>query len=161
MNVRELKAFELKSLLALYRHLDLADDPASDLDTIEAIWQELRVSPYHKYFGAFFDGQLVSCCALTLTPNLTGGCRPYGLIENVVTHSAHRRQGFAKAVLEKALDFSWSHRCNKVMLMTDRYDDATLRFCKSAGFEPGERHAFIAVPSDQSALPTLQVLLHQ
>lgn len=46
MNVRELKASELKSLLALYRHLHPLDDPAPDLDTVEAIWQELRVSPY-------------------------------------------------------------------------------------------------------------------
>ena len=145
MNVRELNASELKSLLALYRHLHPVDDPAADLDTIEAIWQELRVSPYHKYFGAYVEGQLVSCCALTLSPNLTRGYRPYGLIENVLTHMDYRRQGFAKAVIEKALEFSWASNCYKVMLVSNQHDEAALRLYESAGFDKNEMQAFVAV----------------
>ena len=154
MNVRELKAAELKSLLALYEHLYPVAGAAPDLDTIEAIWQELRVSPYHKYFGAFVDGYLVSSCALTLTPNLTRGCRPYGVIENVVTHSRYRRQGFAKAVMEKALDFSWRQNCDKVMLVSSRNDEEALRFCESSGFDLHEMHTFVAVHPSQAALPS-------
>lgn len=63
------------------------------------------------------DGGLVASCTLTLTPNLTRGCRPYGVIENVVTDVGFRKRGFAKAVLEKALAFCWSSNCYKVMLM--------------------------------------------
>lgn len=48
------------------------------------------------------DGGLVASCTLTLTPNLTRGCRPYGVIENVVTDVGFRKRGFAKAVLEKS-----------------------------------------------------------
>jgi len=32
-------------------------------------------------------------------PNLTRACRPYGVIENVVTHSSHRGQGWGHALL--------------------------------------------------------------
>ena len=154
MNVRELKASELKSLLALYQHLHPVEDPAPDLDTIEAIWQELRVSPYHKYFGAYIEGQLVSCCALTLSPNLAHGSRPYGLIENVVTHAAHRNQGFAKAVIEKALDFSWSSDCYKVMIMSSLSDEAALRLCNSAGFASKEMQAFVVMHPSEVAMPS-------
>lgn len=153
MNVRELKAPELKSLLALYQHLQPADDAASDSETVEAVWQELRVSPYHKYFGAYVDGQLVSCCALTLSPSLIHGCRPYGLIENVVTHTANRGQGLAKAVIDKALDFSWLSNCYKVVLVASRSDEASLHLFESAGFGKGEMETFVAGHPNQPAVP--------
>lgn len=148
MNVREITASELKNLLELYQYLHTEDDPLPDLDTMESIWQEIRVSPYHKYFGTYVEGRLVSSCALTLTPNLTRGCRPYGVIENVVTDASFRKRGFASAVLKKALDFSWSSNCYKVMLMTGRKDEATFQFYESAGFNRNDRQAFIAMPPD-------------
>ena len=104
MNVREIAASELSNLLELYQHLDAKDDSVPDMDIVETIWQELRVSPYHRYFGAYLDGRLVSSCALTLVPSLRRGYRPYGLIENVVTDPDYRKQGFATAVLKKALE---------------------------------------------------------
>ena len=62
----------------------------------------MRVSTYKNCFGLYMDGGLVASCTLTLTPNLTRGCRPYGVIENVVTDVGFRKRGFAKAVLEKS-----------------------------------------------------------
>ncbi len=150
-NIREIKASELKALLALYEHLYAQDDPLPDAYTIESVWQELRVSPYHKYFGLYMDARLVSSCTLTLTPNLTRGCRPYGVIENVVTDTGFRKRGFAKAVLEKALAYSWSSNCYKVMLMTGRTDEATFRLYESVGFNRHTKQAFVCTPAGVSA----------
>ena len=150
-NIREIKASELKALLALYEHLHAQDDPLPDAYTIESVWQELRVSPYHKYFGLYMDARLVSSCTLTLTPNLTRGCRPYGVIENVVTDAGFRKRGFAKAVLEKALAYSWSSNCYKVMLMTGRTDEATFRLYESVGFNRHAKQAFVCTPEGVSA----------
>lgn len=146
MNVREIAASELSSLLELYQHLHAKDDPLPDKDTVEAIWQELRVSPYHKYFGAFHEGRLISSCALALTPTLAAGCRPYGVIENVVTQASHRNRGFASAVLKKALDYSWSNNCYQVMLMSGGKEKAVFRLYASAGFNRYEKQVFIARP---------------
>jgi GNAT superfamily N-acetyltransferase len=92
------------------------------------------------------SGSLVSSCTLTVIPNLTRACRPYGVIENVVTHAQYRGQGWGKALLTHALGEAWRQNCYKVMLLTGRKDEATLRFYEQAGFDRHDKQAFVAKP---------------
>ncbi|WP_243759465.1 GNAT family N-acetyltransferase [Achromobacter insolitus] len=147
MLIRELGQPDLKELLVLYAHLHEVDEPTPPLAIVESVWSELLSSPRFRYFGAILDGQLVASCNLTIIPNLTRACRPYGLIENVVTHRAYRNRGFGKAVLARAVKVAWEQDCYKVMLMTGRKDEATLRFYQPAGFDPKGKQAFVAKPS--------------
>lgn len=146
MEIRPIARTELSELQALYTHLHADDGLPPDDGTAERIWDELLGSGRYRYVGAYVDGQLVSSCTITVIPNLTRGGRPYGLIENVVTHADHRGRGYARAVLQDALAFAWAQGCYKVMLMTGRKDEATLRFYESAGFDRHGKQAFIARP---------------
>lgn len=146
MEIRPVARSELAQLLALYAHLHADDEPPPDGDALAMIWDELQDSQRYLYLGAYVGGQLVSSCTITVIPNLTRGGRPYGLVENVVTHADHRGHGYAKAVLHDALSFAWAQGCYKVMLMTGRKDEATLRFYESAGFDRQGKQAFIARP---------------
>lgn len=146
MEIRQIEASELNALLALYHHLHSGDDPLPETQVVQTVWQELLANPRYRYFGAFAGGQLVASCNLTVIPNLTRGCRPYGVIENVVTHAEHRNRGHGHAVLRHALAQAWSAGCYKVMLLTGRKDPATLQFYASAGFDPHGKQAFIAKP---------------
>jgi GNAT superfamily N-acetyltransferase len=145
--VRELQSLELQALLLLYAHLHESDDPMPPAADVEAVWAEALANPRIKYIGGFSGDSLVSSCTLTVIPNLTRGCRPYGVIENVVTHAAYRRQGWGKAVLAHALDEAWHQRCYKVMLLTGRKDAATLGFYEQAGFDSRGKQAFLAKPA--------------
>jgi len=89
-------------------------------------------------------GLLVSTCTLITVPNLTRGVRSYGLIENVVTLSGHRRTGLGRAVLTAALDLAWKANCYKVMLATGSRREETFRFYEGAGFERGGKTFFQA-----------------
>lgn len=100
-----------------------------------------------RYYGGYVGGALICSCILAIIPNLTRGCQSYGVIENVVTHRQHRRQGFGKAIMRRALDEAWSAGCYKVMLLTERKDEATFRFYESVGFNRHEKQAFIAEPA--------------
>ena len=144
MSLRQLRSGDLTDLLRLYEHLHSADTPTPAQDVVQSVWQELMSNPSYRYYGAFLDERLVSSCTLTIIPNLTRSCRPYGVIENVVTHADHRRNGFATALLEHALAEAWSVQCYKVMLLTGRKDEATLRFYEAVGFDRNEKQAFIA-----------------
>lgn len=146
MEIRKLIATDLPALLDLYEHLHETDDPRPAQLVVDAFWQEILASHHFHYVGGFEGTELVSSCNLTVIPNLTRGCRPYGVIENVVTHAAYRGRGHAKALLAEALDTAWSADCYKLMLMTGRKDEATLKFYESAGFDRHGKQAFIAKP---------------
>jgi GNAT superfamily N-acetyltransferase len=144
MEIREIRNTELASLLELYMQLHESDSPLPAAAIVEATWNEIQRNTNIRYFGAFIDGALVSTCTIAVIPNLTRSCRPYGLIENVVTASNYRKQGLGKLVLHAALDLAWQWDCYKVMLMTSRLDEPTLRFYESAGFSRKDKHAFVA-----------------
>lgn len=151
MEIRAIRNLELGSLLALYSQLHASDDPLPPEPVLAATWHDIQQNANIKYFGVFIDGMLVSTCTIAVIPNLTRACRPYGVIENVVTAKHCRRQGLGKRVLQAALEFAWLRNCYKVMLMTSRLDDSTFRFYESVGFLRDAKQAFIARrPSDDS-----------
>jgi GNAT superfamily N-acetyltransferase len=144
LNVRELHREELQAVLALYEHLHEGDEPPPSPAAAEAAWEESMANPRCRYLGGFEGSELVSSCTITVIPNLTRGCRPYALIENVVTHREHRNKGWGKAVLGQALAFAWQQDCYKVMLLTGRTDEAVFRFYEGAGFSRHGKQAFVA-----------------
>jgi len=146
MMIRKLQENDLNQLLMLYEHLHSNDAALPEISTIKSVWSEILSNPGYHYFGGFLENQLVSSCNLAVIPNLTRACAPYGLIENVVTHSDHRNKGHGKAILAHALNTAWSSGCYKVMLLTGRKDPATFQFYESAGFDGHEKQAFIAKP---------------
>jgi GNAT superfamily N-acetyltransferase len=144
---REIRTDELDALLDLYKHLHAKDDPLPAREQVCKVWEGMLGSSMMKCFVIERDGRLVSSCVLTIIPNLTRGARPYGLIENVVTHAEYRQQGLGTAVLRSALEAAWRAGCYKVMLLTGRKDPGVHRFYQGAGFEGGEKTGYIARPT--------------
>jgi len=144
--IREIKEDELNELLELYSHLHSSDEPLPRINVVKAIWHEIQTNPNLQYFGFYIDGRLVSSCTISIIPNLTRGCRPYGIIENVVTHKDFRNKGYGSDILGHALGYAWSRNCYKVMLQTGKKDEATFRFYESVGFDKNEKQAFLARP---------------
>ena len=146
MEIRPLAAADLPALLQLYAHLHQEDDPLPEKEVIESVWQQIEADDNHTYFGLFQAEQLLGSCVLCIIPNLTRGLKPYGVIENVVTHADHRRQGYGRLVLEHALQHAWSQNCYKVMLLTGRKSEAVFGFYESVGFDRHAKQAFLAKP---------------
>ncbi|GLX68699.1 GNAT family N-acetyltransferase [Paenibacillus glycanilyticus] len=147
-HVRTIRQEELQELLDLYHYLN-ADDPRLQAGDVQDIWQQIQQDSNMYYLVADVNGRIAAACVLILIPNLTRGARPYGLIENVVTHPDFRRQGHGTEVLQKALEIAWEHHCYKVMLLTGSKEDGTLTFYEQAGFVRGVKTGFIAKPAPE------------
>ena len=132
---------DLRGILALYRHLH-PEDSELDAAAAERTWSAIISSELTTLIVADAAGSLVASCALAIIPNLSRNARPYGVIENVVTHADHRRTGLGRAVLHAALDAAWRATCYKVILATGSHREATLRFYRNAGFSQGGKTYF-------------------
>jgi GNAT superfamily N-acetyltransferase len=142
--IRKVRENELPGLLSLYRHLHPGDPELAVTVDIERLWHRILTDAQWHYLVADIGGKIVSTCALAIIPNLTRSARPYGLIENVVTHPDFRRRGIGTRILQSALELAWKQDCYKVMLLTGRKDEATLCFYRQAGFEAGVKTGFVA-----------------
>lgn len=126
---------DLPAVTELYRHLNPAD-PVPPAGEAERVWRQLLNHPgLTVLVGTVPPDELVASCTVVVIPNLTRAGRPYALIENVVTHGAHRRRGHGRALLEAAVAAAWAAGCYKAMLMTGSTRPETLRFYANAGFE--------------------------
>ena len=136
--IRDLGVDDLDALLALYQHLNPGDAPPAP-----EVASAVITHPGLRHFGRFTAGQLVASCNLAAIPNLTRGGSRYGVIENVVTHEAHRGQGHGQAVIGHAVEQAWAAGCYKVVLTTSRQDPSVWAFYARCGFDAGDKRAFV------------------
>jgi hypothetical protein len=101
MDIREIRSDKIDKLIGLYTHLH-DNDTIPEPHVISKVWHEIQKNKNIKYFGVFEGDELISSCAIITVPNLTRSCRPYAVIENVVTRTSHRKRGYGKAALKAA-----------------------------------------------------------
>ncbi|WP_337271248.1 GNAT family N-acetyltransferase [Oryzifoliimicrobium ureilyticus] len=134
MRIRIIDDADIRKLLELYRHLD-PDDKETTTEDARKNWESLKRYPGSEIIVGCLDNELVTTCTLVVIPNLTRGGASYALIENVVTHTAYRKRGYGKAVLQEAVEAAWRAGCYKVMLLTGSKRCAVHKFYQEAGFE--------------------------
>ncbi|WP_040516800.1 GNAT family N-acetyltransferase [Gilvimarinus chinensis] len=146
MEIRELTTTELNNLLDLYKHLHEEDEAIPCNGTLELTWEKIQSNPDYFCIGAFHHEQLIGSCCLIIVANLTRGCRPYAIIENVVIHRNFRRKGYGKAILQHDLSIAWDKNCYKIMLQTGRLNEEIFRFYERSGFDRNATQAFVCKP---------------
>lgn len=68
--------------------------------------------------------------------------RPYGLIENVVTHADYRGRGFAALLMNRAEEIAEAAGCCKIMLMTSSKRRAPCVFTSPAALKGTAKQRF-------------------
>ncbi len=139
--VREVNKDDLDGLLKLYLHLHEKSIPAHN-EHLAKTWETILADSKYHIIVKEEDGMLVSSCTCIIVPNLTRDVRPYALIENVVTHAAYRKRGYAGECLSYAKELADRENCYKLMLTTGSKDPATLRFYEQNGYSSKDKTAF-------------------
>lgn len=142
MTIREIKENELNELLELYTHLHETGVPEQG-EKLAETWATIINDKNHHIIVAEENGKIVSSVVCVIIPNLTRNIRPYAFVENVVTHSDYRKQGYASACLDYAREIAIKENCYKMMLLTGAKDESTLNFYKQAGYNSTDKTAFI------------------
>ncbi|MBI2980084.1 MAG: GNAT family N-acetyltransferase [Chloroflexi bacterium] len=147
--IRHAEENDFKGILRLLGQLNPEDPVIKDGRDKTVFNQILRDKNFH-IFVLVENDRVISTCYLNIVPNITRNASPYGIIENVVTDSAFRKQGYGKKLIHFTLDYAWSVGCYKVMLQTGSRREGTRKFYESCGFDPNEKFAFVARPPSQS-----------
>ena len=140
--IREANKNDLCAILELYLHLHETSIPEQN-EHLCATWEQIVNDRNHHLIVCEADGKIVSSCVCVIIPNLSQGVRPYAFIENVVTHAAYRKQGYATACLNYAKEMAVRENCFKIMLLTGSKDPSTLRFYQQAGYNANDKTTFI------------------
>lgn len=136
MDIRLAREQDLPQLLELYLYLHETQAPAVD-DKVQKVWQEMLLDPKLYVLVGEEEGRLLSSCTLTVVPNLTRGQRPYGLVENVVTHGDARGRGLATRILGRARELAVEQDCYKLMLMTGQQAGEHPPLLRESRLQPG------------------------
>ncbi len=140
--IREIQEKDLNGLLELYLHLHEESVPELT-EHLRRTWQTILADENHHIIIKEIDGKLVSSCVCVIIPNLTRGIRPYAFVENVVTHGDYRGKGYATECLNYAKEIAEKANCYKMMLLTGSKRESTLKFYERAGYNRGDKTAFI------------------
>jgi len=132
--VRDVTIRDAIALQDVYAHMHPNDPEVSEPAFRNALALAIDDPLQHIIVGEL-DGPIVGVCSLYILPNLTRGCRPFGLVENVVTHRDHRRLGYGRQILAEAASRAKRMGCYKLMLMTGSKRPEVLAFYEDAGFK--------------------------
>jgi GNAT superfamily N-acetyltransferase len=140
--IRPATLADRQALYDLYAQLQPADPPwPSEAAAADALSRVLEHPGMTILLGEV-NGIAVSTCTLIVSPNFTRGGRPFAMIENVVTHRDHRRRGYGRQVIERAIEIARGQGCYRVTLMTGSKREKTLCFYETTGLRRNTKTAF-------------------
>jgi GNAT superfamily N-acetyltransferase len=148
--VRTAGVDDLPRMLALYRELR-PHDPVLASGVARDAWARIVSRDDIEVVVCEVDATLAATCMLATIPNLAAGARPFGVIEHVITLASHRRRGFARQVLERALASAWARGCYKVMLLSGAQRGDAHELYESVGFVGDVERGFVAKPPQSPA----------
>ena len=140
--IREATKDDLKEILQLYLFLHETSVP-EESEHLQKTWDSIINDENHHLIVCEINGRLVASCVCVIIPNLTRNVRPYAFVENVVTHEAYRKKGYATACLDYAKQIAKDNDCYKMMLLTGSKREETLNFYRNAGYNSTDKTAFV------------------
>jgi len=133
---------DLPALQELY--LNLYDSEITPL-TSESIqiWESILADPGHHILIGEVMGEIVSSVTLVITKNLTRKMRPNATIENMITAPNHRNKGYARRLLDKAVEIAREQNCYRVMFISGAKSESTIDFYIKSGFTNSAKSAYV------------------
>lgn len=131
--IRPATSSDLAALLLLFQDLN-PEDLKAETSKQEQTYAHMLAQPGLTVFLAFLDGKPVATLTLVIVPNLTRGCAPFAIVENVVTLTSCRGEGIGKRLMKDAIAQCWRAGCFKIMLMSGSANLPAHKFYENLGF---------------------------
>ena len=141
-NIRMVNKNDLPALQELYLNLYDTEITPITSETMH-VWENILADPSHHILIGEEMGRIVSSVTLVIIKNLTRKMKPTAMIENMVTAPSHRNKGYARLLLNKAVEIAKEHNCYRIIFISGAKNESTIRFYINSGFTNTEKSAFV------------------
>ncbi len=139
MTIREIKERDLNSLIKLYQEFW---GETSNLKKMQNLYKTLINNPDYIILCAEIDNKVVGTAMGVICYELYGDCRPFMVMENLVTDKSYRKRGIAKSLLTELEIIGKKKNCGQVQFITDKNRNDAISFYTSMGFNPESHIGF-------------------
>jgi len=141
-NIRMVNKNDLPALQELYLNHHDAEIMPITTETMR-LWESILDDPGYHILICEEMGKIVSSVTLVIIKNLTRQMRPHALIENMVTSPDYRNKGYARLLLNQAIEMAREQNCYRIMFISGSKNESTLSFYRNSGFTDTEKSAFV------------------
>ncbi len=133
MTIREIKEHDLDSIIKLYQEFwgDI-----SNFKKMQNLYKTLIMKPDYIILCAEIDNKVVGTAMGVICYELYGDCRPFMVMENLVTDKNYRKRGIAKSLLTELEIRAKNKDCSQIQFITDKNRYDAVSFYTSMGFNP-------------------------
>jgi GNAT superfamily N-acetyltransferase len=139
LTIRKAGWQDLKSLVQLYRELEVEPETEPPMDKIADAFQRIGEYPNYVVYIAERNGRPVGTISLLIMDNLAHGALPSGIIEDLVVEPSSRGQGIGRRLMDFAMEICRTHGCYKMVLSSNQAREEAHRFYERLGYS---RHGF-------------------
>lgn len=139
MRIRVLNGGDLEQLSRLYEQFW---GEVSSIDLMQRTFTRIQASPDYHILVAEVEGDIAGSIYGVICHELYGSCKPFLVIENFIVDRSARHQGIGKKLLEEMEKFAQERECSQIIFITESDRTDTIRFYKSAGYNPNTHTGF-------------------
>lgn len=137
--IRRAEPSDASAIEGLYR--ELVPDPL--IRVLPEQLAALSESPNSFLLAAEANGAVCATALLTVCPDAMYHTQPFGVVENVVVTQSMRGLGIGRLLLSHIEQLASTHRCTKLMLLSNVGREAAHAFFRRCGFSSDTKHAFV------------------
>jgi ribosomal protein S18 acetylase RimI-like enzyme len=138
----QITAITEADLSALSRLYGLLFPTTTPLTRMKRIFVEINRNPGHLLLGAKAGNRLVGSAMGIICASLSGDCRPFMVIDNIVVSPESRDKGIGRALLQELELQAAARNCCYALLVSKIGREYTHVFLRSLGYNMDDYRGF-------------------
>lgn len=133
MIVRKIQEQDLESIIELYKQFwgDI-----SNLDKMKKKCKETIGNSNFIVLCVEIDKKVVGTITGIVCNDLYGDCKPFLVMENLITSKEYRKKGIGKALLSELEKKGREMECTQILFITETNRNDAISFYEAMGYDP-------------------------
>lgn len=141
IQIQNISASQLDELAELYTELDQSK---TNMEKLKERFTALQSNLDYTFLGAADDsGKLVGAVMGIRCYDLTGECRPFMVLENMIVTKSSHRLGIGQMLVEAIEQIAIDSNCHSVTLFTSAWRTDAHQFYEKLGFTREAAYGYI------------------